>query len=300
MKNNKNVALIGVGRWGKNLLREFSKIASVDYCYYQGNQKTSDWLASNYPNIKRVDSYDDILKNPVIDAVVIATPIRTHFELAKLALGAGKNVFVEKPISETPEQAQELIDLADKKKLMLFVGYTFIYHPIFQKIKDIISEEGAEYIKMQWEKFGHFGENIELNLLCHEFSIIYSLLGRPLKITELKRRKIISEADIISIQAKYPKTTVDIDINRASLIKRKTLYLVTEKNTYLWETSTLFKLDQGSKEFVKIFESADTPLELECIEFIKCLSESKKPKTDGEFGLEINNLLTKMVKLKTF
>ena len=124
----KRIAVIGIGRWGKNLIREFSKFAIISKCVHQGNLENMKWLDTNYPEISSTTNIADVLDDPKIDAIVIATPINTHYKIIKNALESGKNVFVEKPMTQTTSEADNLIKIAKRKNLSLFVGYIFMYN----------------------------------------------------------------------------------------------------------------------------------------------------------------------------
>ncbi len=289
------IAILGAGRWGKNLIREFSKTnVLISGCLTKGNLENLKWLNKEYPSVKVFKSYDEILEDKTITCVVIATPIKTHYELARQALLAGKNVFVEKPMAENANQAKKLVELATDKKLVLFVGYIFLYHPILKKIREIIEKEDVKYIKMLWEKFGTFYEKIELNLLPHDLSIILTLLGMPRKINITSSQNVLTETDIITLHAKYQKLAVDIEINRVSNQKRKTVTFFTSKAIYVWENNKLFKMALGQKDFTLIVETRDQPLEIECQEFLKSLATNKPAPTNGAFGLAVTELLAKI------
>jgi len=92
----KKIAIVGLGNWGKNFVREFSKLSEISICYTKGDTRNLKWLKKNYPSIKHTNKYDDILKNNTIDAVVIATPIKTHYRLTTKALKSGKIFFFQK------------------------------------------------------------------------------------------------------------------------------------------------------------------------------------------------------------
>ena len=121
----KNLAIVGIGYWGKKLVFEFSKIANIKYCYSQGNASNINWLHRNYPKIKFCKNFQDILDDSTIDGVVIASPIDTHFEYALKSLKSKKHVFIEKPISTTKKQGQTLLEIARKNNLEIFVGIYF-------------------------------------------------------------------------------------------------------------------------------------------------------------------------------
>lgn len=136
-----NVGIIGYGYWGKNLTRNFSiqekgKLSMLA----DGEAKNLDLFKKNYPSVKTTLSAKDLINSPDIDAVVIATPVSSHFELAFLALSAGKHVLVEKPMTATPEESEKLIHLAAQKNLVLMVDHTFLYTGAVMKMKALIHD----------------------------------------------------------------------------------------------------------------------------------------------------------------
>lgn len=144
MKNGLiGVGVIGYGYWGPNLVRNFMN-SDVARVVAVSDLDPAKLTASKrfYPGLETTTDFRNLLKNPAIDAVAIATPVHTHYELALAALQAGKHVFVEKPLAETSEQVLHLIEEADRRKLTLMVDHTFLYTPAVQKIRQLV-DEGA-------------------------------------------------------------------------------------------------------------------------------------------------------------
>lgn len=288
------IAIIGVGRWGKNLVREFDKIADIKACCYKGNHKTSQWLKKHYPAIKKTDSYEEILRDKNIEAAVIATPIKTHFQIAQKALKAGKHVFLEKPMTDNPATAKKLVALAEKNNLILFIGHIFAYHPVLQKIKNLIKNDPVIYAKFNWDKLGHFTENILWNLFCHELSIAMEIIGVPKKISILDQKGFVTDGDTISLKINFAnnKSIAFFDINRISKQKNKTVtFLTASKKIFVWENDSLYRLNDAHDAFNLIYKAGVTPLEIECREFLKSLKTKNQPLTNGSFGLKIVELL---------
>ncbi|MBI4160653.1 MAG: Gfo/Idh/MocA family oxidoreductase [Candidatus Yanofskybacteria bacterium] len=295
MASKKNIAIVGIGRWGKNLLREFKKIADVGHIYHRGDTENSKWLKKNYPDIRPTSSFSELLADSSIEAIAIATPIKTHYELAKKALLAGKHVFVEKPITDTVGQAQELVRLAAKRKLVLFVGHIFLYHPVLARIKLIACRESIKNALFFWNKLGTFNEELVYNLLSHDVATALDLFGKPTRVKTLENTGMVTDSDIISVRLDFRDNRhCMIHINRVSNLNNKTMTLATTKNIYLWENNRLAKLDKKAGTFKLIYESARTPLETECAEFIDCVQKNKKPHTSGEFGVEVIKALAKI------
>lgn len=139
MNESLQIGIIGLGYWGPNLVRNFRSVegATVRICCDLELSRFQK-LASQYSDLDFTTSAREVIEHPGIDAVVIATPVVTHFELARMALTAGKSVLVEKPLSLRVEEATELVELADRKGLTLQVDHVFVYSPAVKQIKRIV------------------------------------------------------------------------------------------------------------------------------------------------------------------
>ena len=172
------IGIIGYGYWGPNLVRNFSGIGSCTIKKVADHRKERlDVLAKSYPGIEGVMMEDDIIADPEIDAVVIATPVFTHYEIARKALDEGKHVLIEKPMTSTSEQALGLIELAAKKQKVLMVDHTFLYTGAVQKIKELIDsgELGTiNYFDSSRINLGLFQPDINVlwDLAPHDISIL--------------------------------------------------------------------------------------------------------------------------------
>jgi predicted dehydrogenase len=172
-----NVGIIGLGYWGPNLVRNFNALGTVNVSMVADlDAERREKICKMYPNTMGVASGEDILNNPEIDAVVLATPIKTHYNLAKKALEMGKHVLVEKPLATSRAEAQELIDLAKQKGLALMVDHTFLYTGAVQKIKDLVQsgEIGElQYFDSTRVNLGLFNPNYSVawDLAVHDLSI---------------------------------------------------------------------------------------------------------------------------------
>jgi len=270
------LGIVGIGKWGQILLKEFSKNSNITNCVSKGNNQNIKWLKIKYPKIKFSKKYSSILENSNIEGVIIATPIKTHFKLAYQALSAGKHVFVEKTISEKSIDGKKLLELAKKNNLEIFVGYEFLYHPIFQKLKNINNNEKIIELKCEWYKFGLFNENIFHDLVSHFLSISIDLFGFPNKIKILEKISITTKCDITTLELKFKNNKkVSIYINRVANSKRRIINIITKKNLYIWENEDLFKFNKLNNKKIKIKYSS--PIENESKQFLK---EIKKIKHD--------------------
>jgi len=277
MSEMKKLGIIGIGNWGKNLVRELSKIHCIKKCSSNGNLKNIRWLKKNYPSIQYVSDSKEIFADKEINAVIIATPINTHYKLVKKALLSKKHVFVEKPISTNLSEAEELIEIAKKNNLLLFVGHIFIFNEIFKKLIQISNRENITHLNFLWNKFGTFDEDIFLNLVSHDLSIILALFGKPKKIKLINKFGVISKCDVVTLILELPnKKTCQIHVNRCSSHKQKHVTIFTQKNIYIWDDLSLFKNNKKTNSFKLVFQSKYTPLEIECKEFVKKLNETIK------------------------
>jgi predicted dehydrogenase len=172
------IGIIGFGYWGPNLVRNFSGIESCAIKKVADQRKERlVVLSKNYPAIEGVILADDIINDPEIDAVVIATPVFTHYEIARKALNEGKHVLLEKPMTSTSDQASELIELAAKKQKVLMVDHTFLYTGAVQKIKELIDSGeigNINYFDSSRINLGLFQPDINVlwDLAPHDISIL--------------------------------------------------------------------------------------------------------------------------------
>ena len=292
----KNLGIVGIGRWGKLLLKEFSHHSNVVVCMGTGNKKNLRWLNTKFPKIQYTTNYEDIIKNSKIDAIVIVTPIKSHYDLVKKALLSGKHVFVEKPLANNQQEAKKLLQLANKKNLIIFEGYVFTYHQIFNKLLKIFENEKLQYAKFEWKKFGSFNEDIFQNLLSHDLSMIIEFFGIPNQISYVDLKGIITDVDIVTLRLNFNQNrSCIIDLNRVSDHKKKTITFLTQQNTYIWTGDSLYQLINTSMKLKKIFQSKKQPLTIECEQFLSCLN-----KTNENFiphpSLQVLKILEKIFK----
>ena len=132
----KNIAVIGAGYWGKNLVRNLFQLGALKLiCDIRGDLRET--YQGRYPTVEFTKSFSDVLSDPSIKGVVIATPEETHFNLARQALLAEKDVFVEKPLALRLEEGKELAELSEERKKILMVGHILRYHPAINKLKEL-------------------------------------------------------------------------------------------------------------------------------------------------------------------
>lgn len=295
MSRSNNLAIIGIGSWGKNLIRDFSKYGNIRKCTSTGNLQNIKWLKKNYPSIKYVNSQKEIFSDPEIDAIIISTPIKTHYNLIKKSLLSKKHVFVEKPICSNLTEAYELIKLAKKNKLLLFVGHIFLFNNVLKKLFEINQKEKITFINFNWQKYGTFDEDIFQNLLSHDLSILLKLFGKPKKLDLVSSYGIKSKCDIFTLNITLSKNqNCQIHINRYSHRKEKLVTIFTEKNVYLWNDSKLYKNNKKTNDFKLIYESKISPLEIECKTFITKLQESEKSLEYATLAKDVIQVIKKL------
>jgi len=256
----KNLAIVGIGYWGKKLVSEFSKIANIKFCYSQGNTSNINWIHRNYPKVNFCKNFQDILNDSTIDGVVIASPIDTHFEYALKSLKSKKHVFIEKPISTTKKQGQTLLTIARKNNLEIFVGHIFLYHPVLSKLKKLMKKEKIDSIYLGWHRFGPFKEKLSLDLLSHYIIILKEFFNQPKKLIIKSKIGCVTNCDILSLHVKFQKkVNCVIEINRVSYHKQREIIIKSDKNLYKWEDDILLKFSKKDEIFKEYFSSSLSP-----------------------------------------
>jgi len=177
------IGVIGYGYWGPNLVRNFAELGPAGVAAVADlDPKKLEVVSKRFPAVKTTTDYQELLRDPSIDAVAIATPVNTHFELGMAALKAGKHVWLEKPMTETSLQARQLIDCAEKRKLVLHVDHTFIYTGAVMKMAELVKagELGKIlYYDSTRVNLGLFQRDVSVisDLAVHDFSILDHLLN---------------------------------------------------------------------------------------------------------------------------
>jgi predicted dehydrogenase len=170
----------GLGAWGKNLARNFDELADLAWLCDADESKRQEF-ASRYPRARVTGDFDELLADPALEAVVVATPVVTHYELARRALEAGKHVFVEKPPAMRTDEMEELCELAEERELVLMPGHLLLYHPAVKTLKDLIEAGELGDVLCVYSNRQNLGvirkhENALLSLGVHDLSVILHLL----------------------------------------------------------------------------------------------------------------------------
>lgn len=323
-----NVGIIGVGYWGPNLVRVFSGFASIgkiEICDLNNNNLNK--IRKMFPDIKVYNDYYFILNNPEIDAVVIATPAATHFEIGKKALMHGKHVFIEKPLALSVKECEELVAIAENKKRILMVGHTFLYNSAVRFLKEYIDtgEMGSlYYIYSQRLNLGRVRNDINAmwNFAPHDISIILYLIGQSPVAVDARGFSYLQEGieDVVFITLYFPeKRCAHIHVSWLDPNKVRRMTIVGQNKMAVYDDVLIDEkikiFDKGISrkniseslggavdfgEFQLIQRAGDVfipklefqePLKAEASHFIECIEKKTVPLTDGLHGLEVVKIL---------
>lgn len=294
MINKFNLGIVGVGNWGKNLLRSFSEQSTILLYFHNGDPKNEKWMNDHYPRVSRAESYESMLANPQIDAVVIATPLSTHTALAEKAIMSRKHVFIEKPISEKPNEVSHLVGLAHANNVSIFTGYIFLYNDVFYALKKELGEKKINYAKFEWSKWGTFRDHISFNLLSHDLAIAIDILGGVNIIRQEKKIGFITSSDIESFSAKFANgAEAEFTINRISPIKEKKVSFITDTDEYVWQGDSLLHIDKAGVSKI-IYTTQKETLTEECRIFLETISDPKKSMRNCEVSILVTEALNKI------
>lgn len=283
-------AVIGFGRWGKVLFEEFNKLGEVLYAVNNGNMENIKWLEKNYPTIKHTVDLDLVLHQKDIESIIIATPISTHYSLAKKCLEHDKNIFVEKPPCLTSKEGFELLELVKQKKRVLFVDNIYSFDLAFEKLKKIISRELPQETRSTWLKWGTFDSNIIWNLAYHDIYLSLNLYGEP-----QRSRLISNSANKVQIEIDYKNHKVKILIDRSYKgLATKSVAVKLRSKDYLLQNSSLYEIVNNKKRLV--FKSKITPLSVACQRFIIEINKKNKNYNDFELSIETVRIIEKIIK----
>jgi predicted dehydrogenase len=250
-----SVGVVGLGYWGPNLLRGLMELADVDVRYICDlSEERLSAFARRYPGATPTGCYEDLLDDPQLDAVLIATPVFTHFELAAAALRAGKHTFVEKPLAPTTAEAGELIELAEDRDLRLMCGQTFLYSPPVRAVKRLIAtgELGDIYfISSSRVNLGLHQRDVSViwDLGPHDFSILLHWLDEvPESITATGRDSIVRGiCDVAFMSLQFPSGIVaNVELSWLAPSKLRRTAIVGSNKMVVYE--------DGTAEPVRVFD----------------------------------------------
>ena len=317
-----NIAVIGYGYWGPNLVRNFNSLPDARVrVVCDKNQERLSHLGELYPEVERITDHAKILRDESLDIAVIATPVFTHHPLAMECLEKGKHVFVEKPLASSSEQCRQMIQAANERRRTLMVGHTFVYTKTVRKIKEIV--ESGEigdvlYISCRRLNLGLFQKDINVawDLAPHDLSIILYILGQnPISVNCQGKAHISPNVeDVTNISLKFPNGVFAmIQSSWIDPKKVREITIIGSKKMILFDdTAALEKVKIYDKsvqapphydtfgEFQYSYHYGDIltpyireaePLKTECQHFLECVKESKKPDSSGLEGLSVVQIL---------
>lgn len=251
------IGVIGYGYWGPNIVRNFNAAngSSVTTVCDMNAQTLKNKVKKNYPNINTTTEIDEVINDTEVDAIAIVTPVFTHFEIAKKALEAGKSIFVEKPFTYTVAEAEQLVNLAEKKKLKIMVDHTFLYTGAVRKIRQLIDDGtlgDLYYFDSMRVNLGLFQHDVNVvwDLAPHDISIMDYVIGK-------KPQAVVATGaghfgrdleDIAYLTFYYPKNIIaHINVNWISPVKVRTTLIGGEKKMLLWN-------DLEPDEKIKVYD----------------------------------------------
>lgn len=322
MRNPLNVGIVGLGYWGPNLARNFNTLPGCKLAMISDrDQRRLTHVQELYPSARGEPDYKSLIDNPALDAIVVATPAKTHFPIAKASLLAGKHILIEKPLACSVAECEELVDLAHSKGLILMVSHTFLYSPEIAKIKEIVDSGDVgeiRYISTRRLNLGLFQNDINVawDLAPHDLSIILHIMGESPKFVNCQGsahiNPSIEDVTAMSLQFENERSAV---IQSSWLDPRKVreMTIVGSKRMILYD-------DVATQEKIKIFDARveqpphydtfaefhyayhhgdmyvpyvkqEEPLKNECQHFIDCIIDGKTPLTNGKNGTEVVRIL---------
>jgi predicted dehydrogenase len=314
------VGVIGYGYWGPNVVRN---LFALDGCQVTALADRNPTLLQKalrlYPGLQTTTDELEVLASPDIDAVAIVTPVWTHYPLAKTALENGKHVFVEKPFTATAEQAEELIELADRRNLRIMVDHTFLFTGAVKKIRELIDKGvlGPLY---------YFDSSrINLGLFQHDVSVLWDLAPHDLSIMDYviadKAEAVVAtggghvngHADMAFLTVYFPNNVLaHINVNWLSPVKVRTTLIGARDKMLVWndlEADEKIKVydkginvesREGVYDLLVSYRSGDVwapkvdqteALKAELAYFLDCIATGTTPFNDGQAGLRVVRML---------
>lgn len=319
------IGVVGYGYWGPNITRNFNGCDGAQVtAVCDQNPASLKKVEKIYPGIKLISDVKEAFAAPDIDALAIVTPVSTHYPLAKAALESGKHVFVEKPFTETVEHAEELIELAARKNLVIMVDHTFIFTGAVRKIKELIDDRALGeiyYYDSTRVNLGLFQHDINVvwDLAPHDFAILnYVLPQKPHSVVACGKTHVNGHEDVAYITINYEGNLIaHVNVNWLSPVKIRTTLIGGESKMLLWNDidpdEKIRVYDRGVEvkgrehlyDILVSYRTGDVwspklaqeeALSRECKYFLECIENDRVPLNDGKAGLDVVKLLVACTK----
>jgi predicted dehydrogenase len=314
------MGVVGYGYWGPNIVRNFNSTEGcqvVKIC--DGNKAALDRAAKAYPEIQRTSNINEVLSDASINAIAVVTPVSTHFEIAKQALENGKHVFVEKPFTATVPEAEELIELAERKNLKIVVDHTFLFTGAVRKIKQLVDDGilGSLYY--------YDSTRVNLGLFQHDVNVLWDLAPHDISIMDhlidAKPEAVVAAAgnhftfhEYVAYTTIYFENQIiaHINVNWLSPVKVRTTLVGGERRMLVWndlnpdekirvyDRGIELKSQENLYDLLVGYRSGDMwaprveqteALRLEAQYFIDCIHNEKVPFNDGHAGYRVVRIL---------
>jgi predicted dehydrogenase len=303
--------VLGAGNWGKNLVSNFYELGALAGVV-EPNDALRGVVAQKYPAVPLYQDLAAALKEESTKMVVIATPAHTHYELAMLAMVAGKDVFVEKPMTLTVKESIALAEYADNNNLILMVGHLLLYQPAIAWMRDYLASGKLGEVKRvvaQRAKLGKVRsvENVWWSFAPHDVSVVLELLGRP----KLEQVTAVSCAIIQPQVADEVRVEMVFAGGKTAHIHASWLWPINQRGTVVIGTKGMLVYDEVAQtvaihhktvdgelnhhdDGVEIIEVATAqPLRLECQHFLNCVASREQPRSNGWNGVAVVEILEK-------
>ena len=313
MTPDRHIACIGGGYWGANLVRNLNELGALSWIC-DANPDTLKRLQSQYPGVPSTTAVDDVLDDTATRGVAIATPAASHGALVRRALLAGKDVFVEKPLCLSVEEARDLVALASDRRLVLMVGHLLWYHPAVVRLNELIRAGELGRIRYIYSSRLNLGkirreENILWSFAPHDLSVILGLLGEMPDAVQAQAGNYLHDriADVTVSLLSFPSgVKAHIFVSWLHPFKEQKLIVVGDRKMAVFDdlesTHKLLLYPHAIewKNQIPVASRADAqevalepeePLRAECRHFLDCIASRQAPRTDGREGLRVLTVL---------
>ena len=310
--NTQKVAVIGCGLWGRNIVRNFYNLG-VLHTVCDLDTENLKKVQEQYDGVHTTSNFDDIINNPEITAVAVITPSHTHFKLVKQVLNSNRHVYVEKPISTSSAEAEELKLLAEEKNLVLMVGHLLLYHPAVNRLKMLVDEGvlgDVVYAQSDRLNVNYFknDRSVMWDLAPHDVSMMSYVIGKDPK-------QVISAVGCSSDKNEIMDVThLTIEFNDGVIGQVSDSWITPIKHVRFLvrgTKATAILDDTFQENKLQVFDNRKDgpitdinidyleiePLKLEIQHFIKCCDSGKRARSDGENGFHIVRILEEAEKI---